>query len=366
MENSQKPIDKIFEVAAKHQASDLLLKVNEPPILRIKGSMRTLDAKPLTDGDLEKLVFSFLTREQADDFQKTGDLDMAYSLPEVARFRVNIFRQRGSISMVARRVNSSIPSFEDLHLPSILEKIALYLQGLVLVCGVTGSGKSTTLASMIQHINRNRRCHIVTIEDPIEYMYSDEKSFINQREVGLDVVSFKQALRAVVRQNPDVILVGEMRDHETFSTALTAAETGHLVFGTLHSSTIAQTFGRIYDIFPPEERESVRRSIMFNLRAIICQKLAVTKDNVGRVPVNEIMLMNPTMQKLIEQKQEIKIGEMVRAHEQEGMCDFNQSLYKLIKEGMITDKTGISISHNPEQLKMNLKGIFVSESGIVH
>lgn len=360
-----KPVDKLFETAVKHQASDILFKYNEPPILRIKGAMRVLEAKPLQNSDIQNLVYSFLTPEQIADFEKTGDLDLAYSIPQGTRFRVNLFRQRGAISMVARRVNSNVPSFEDLHLPPILDKVSLYQQGLVLVCGVTGSGKSTTLAAMISHINKNRRCHIVTIEDPIEYLYEDDKSFINQREVGLDVLSFKQALRAVVRQNPDVILVGEMRDQETFSTALTAAETGHLVFGTLHSSTISQTFGRIYDIFPAEERESARRSLMFNLRAVICQKLAPTKDNLERIPINEIMIMNSTIQKLIEQKQEVRIAELVRVSEHEGMCDFNQSLYKWIKAGIITEKTGFTLSHNPEQLKMNLKGIFVSEGGIV-
>ncbi len=365
MPENQKQIDILFEITAKHQASDILLKVGAPPVLRVKGTMKTLEARNLQSTDVEKMIASILTPEQMKILTEIGDLDLAYNSPNVGRFRLNIFRQRGVFSLVARRVNTYIPSFTELHLPPILEKIALYQQGLVLVCGVTGCGKSTTLAAMIQHINCNRRCHIVTIEDPIEYMYEDDRAFINQREIGLDVVSFEQSLRSVVRQNPDVVLIGEMRDHETFSIALTAAETGHLVFGTLHSSTVVQTFSRIYDIFPAEDRAGIRKSLLFNLRSIICQKLAPTQDNKGRVPIYEIMVMNPTIQKLLEQENEKKIGDVLRISEEEGMCDFNQCLYRRIQEGLISEKTGITLSHNPDQLKMNLKGIFLSESGIV-
>lgn len=363
MEN-QKQIDILFEIAAKHQASDLLLKVPAPPVLRIKGTMKTLDARPLQNADIEQMVNSILTKEQLEQLRTQGDLDLAYNAP-AGRFRLNIFRQRGVMGLVARRVNSVIPSFTELNLPPILEKISLFQQGLVLVCGVTGSGKSTTLAAMMQFINKNRRCHIVTIEDPIEYSYQDDRAFINQREVGLDVISFDHALRAVVRQNPDVILIGEMRDHTTLSTALAAAETGHLVFGTLHSSTVVQTFGRILDLFPAEDRPSVRKAIVFNLRAILCQKLAVTTDGKGRIPIYEIMVSNATIQKLIDQEQEKKIADVIRVNEEEGMCDFNQCLYQRIKANLITEKTGLTLSHNPDQLKMNLKGIFLSDSGLV-
>ncbi len=362
---SQQQLHVLFELAAKHLASDLLLKVNAPPILRMKGTMKTLDARPLQNSDIERMIQAILTSDQLKDFKKDGDLDLAYNVPGLCRFRLNIFRQRGFLSLVARRVNATIPSFTELNLPPVLEKIAMFQQGLVLVCGVTGSGKSTTLATMIQHINKNRRCHIVTIEDPIEYTYEDERAFINQREVGIDVISFEHALRAVVRQNPDVILIGEMRDRETFMTALTAAETGHLVFGTLHSSTVVQTFSRVYDIFPAEDRLGIRKSLAFNLRSLICQKLAPTQDGKGRVPIHEIMVMNATIQKLIEQENEKKIGDIIRVSEEEGMCDFNQSLYRRIKDGLVSEKVALGISHNPEQLKMNLKGIFLSDSGLV-
>lgn len=357
-------IDKLFELTAKHKASDLHIKAGNPPVLRISGSMRSLDASPLTSQEIERLVYPMLTHEDLEKFKDTGDLDTAYSIPQVGRFRINLFRQRGNVGMVARRVNNIIPTFEDLNLPSVLSKVSMYKQGIALVCGITGSGKSTTLAAMIQYINSNRRCHIVTIEDPIEYVYEDSKALINQREIGIDVQSFYIALRAVVRQDPDVILIGEMRDSETFSTALTAAETGHLVFGTLHSSTVPQTFARIFDIFPPDERNSVRQGLMFNLISIICQKLAPTPDGQGRVPVHEIMVMNPTIQKLIQEEKE-KIGDVIRNYQDDGMCDFNQSLYRLTKEGKITEKTALKMSHNPEQLKMNFKGIFISDRGIV-
>lgn len=359
-------IDKLFELGYKYQASDLLLKADSAPIFRVSGTLRDLETKPLNDADIRKLVYPILTAEQIKRLEENGDLDLAYSLENgEGRFRINLFRQRGALSMVARRVNLQIPSFQELHLPPIMEKIALTHQGLVLVCGVTGSGKSTTLAAMIEFINTNRRCHIITIEDPIEYLYKDQKAAINQREIGLDVISFKEAVKRVVRQNPDVILVGEMRDTETFSTALEAAATGHLVFGTLHSGTVPQTFSRIYDMFTPDERASVRRSLMFNLRAIICQKLVPIKDGKGRMPADEVMVMNPSIQKLIEDGEEKKIGDVIRMYETEGMCDFNQALYKLVKEGHVSEKMAISLSHNAEQLRMNLKGIFVSDAGIL-
>lgn len=365
MSTYQKQMDKLFEIVTKHGASDLHLKEGAPPILRIKGAIKTLDGKALTKIDIQNLVYSMLTEDKIKIFEATGDLDTAYAPEGGSRFRVNLFRQRSAISMAARRVNSVIPNFKDLSLPEIFAQVAMRQQGLILVCGITGSGKSTTIAAMIEYINSNRRCHIVTIEDPIEYIYEDRKSFINQREIGLDVHSFNAALKTVVRQDPDVILVGEMRDSETFATALTAAETGHLVFGTLHSSTVAQTFGRIYDIFPPDERVSVRNSLMFNLQAVICQKLAPTLDESGRVPINEVMIMNPAIQKLLQKNEEKKIADVIRIHEEDGMCDFNQSLMKRVKEGSVAEEVALRLSHNPNQLKMNLKGIFLSDTGIV-
>jgi twitching motility protein PilT len=233
---------------------------------------------------------------------------------------------------------------------------------LILVCGVTGSGKSTTLAAMLEHINDSRRCHIVTIEDPIEYLYRDKKAFVNQREVGIDVEDFKTALKYVVRQDPDVILIGEMRDRETFEAGLAAAETGHLVFGTLHSSTVAATIGRILDLFPAEREKQVRAALRFNLRGVICQKiLPSTRKGVSVVPALEIMIATPTVAKLIAEGEDHKLDTVIRGGAEEGMVDFNSSLVRLVKEGLIAEKTALEASGNPEQLKMNLKGIFLGD-----
>ena len=356
-------IDKLFEVQCKHEASDLHMKVGAPPLLRIAGSIRELDAPPLKGAEIKKLLYDILSDEQKRWLEDNGDLDFAYGVPGVGRFRINAFFQRGSISMACRRVNVRIPSFKDLHLPGkALKKIASFKQGLVVLAGITGSGKSTTIAGMIEFINENRRCHIVTIEDPIEYLFSDKKSFINQREVGIDVPSFGKALRTVVRQDPDVILIGEMRDHETFNVSLTAAETGHLVFSTIHASTVPQTLGRVLDLFPPDQQESIRKGLSFNLKSIICQKLLPSvKEGIGRVPAVEILIVNATITKLISEGRDKDLANVIRAGEEDGMCDFNQSLVKLIQGGLISEKIGLAYSHNPEQLRMNLKGIYLAD-----
>jgi len=279
---------------------------------------------------------------------------------------VNVYRQRGSISMAARRVLTEIPSFEQLNLPPILSKIADYAQGLVIVSGITGSGKSTTLAAMMDHINQSRRCHIVTIEDPIEYLLTDKKAFINQREISIDVPSFKTALKHVVRQDPDVILIGEMRDEETFSAGLTAAETGHLVFGTLHSSSVSSTFGRILDFFPPAQHEAIRTSLQFNLRSIISQKLLPSiKEGVSLVPATEIMLMTPIMRKLIKDREDNKIVEAIKGGIEEGMHDFTESLKNLVLNGFVEMKEALEVAPNEEALRMALKGIRLGTHGIL-
>jgi twitching motility protein PilT len=265
-------------------------------------------------------------------------------------------------------VNVKIPTFQDLNLPApVLEQIASYNQGLVILAGVTGSGKSTTIAAMIEYINSNQKCHIVTIEDPIEYLYSDKKSFINQREVGVDVDSFKSALKYVVRQDPDVILVGEMRDAETLEAGLQAAETGHLVFGTLHASDVSSTVGRILDLFPADREKQIRQSLSFNLKAVVCQKLLPScKEGISAVVAQEIMTNNITIQKLILMGEDKKIKDVVRGATQEGMQDFNQALVKLVNENFISKDMALSVSTNPDQLKMNLKGIYLGQDkGII-
>ena len=362
-------IDKLLRLMTKYEASDLHLKVGNPPIMRVKGKIRFFDATDFEAETLEKMLQDILTPGQRATFSAGTDLDFAYSIPKVGRYRVNAFRQRGSVSMAIRRVSTEIPSFEDLHLKvSAMNRLAGLRQGLVIVTGVTGSGKSTTLAALIEVINSKRRCHIITIEDPIEYLYRDKKAFINQREVGIDVPSFHDALKSVVRQDPDVILIGEMRDRETFETALTAAETGHLVFGTLHSSTVSQTIGRLIDMFPSDRERALRQALAFNLRGIICQKiLPALKEGVGVVPVQEILICTPTVQKLIAEGNDKQLESIVRGGREDGMQDFNRGLMDLVAGGLISEQVALEASHNAEQLTMNLKGIFLGDDrkGIV-
>ncbi len=363
IETTPKDIDKLFQLMVKHDASDLHLKVGSPPILRIAGSVRELDSPPLKTAEIRHLLYQILTEEQIAGFEGSGNMDFAYGIPGVGRFRINAYRQRGSISIAARKVNVRIPSFTELNLPDApMQRIAKMHQGMVIVAGVTGSGKSTSLASIIDYINDTRRCHIITVEDPIEYLYTDKKSFINQREVGIDVGGFHEALRYLVRQDPDVILIGEMRDQESFGVALTAAETGHLVFCTLHSSTVPQTISRILDLFPTEQAPAIRKMLTFNLRAIICQKLlpSIHKD-FSRVPTTEIMICNATTAKLIAEERDEKIGEYIRSVGDDENHDFNQSLHKLITNGLVSKKVGMAVSNNAEQLEMMLRGIKLSQ-----
>ncbi|HVY60632.1 MAG TPA: PilT/PilU family type 4a pilus ATPase [Planctomycetota bacterium] len=356
-------LEKLLRAMAKYEASDLHLKVGAPPILRIADKLRNLESAPFQKGEIEQMLEPFLTIPQLGRFQAGHDLDIAISLGESGRYRINAFRQRGQPSLAVRRVRMEVPTFEQLHLPGeTLRSVANNHAGLVLVCGITGSGKSTTLAAMLEHINETRRAHIVTIEDPIEYLYRDKKSFVNQREVGIDVEDFHAALKSVVRQDPDVILVGEMRDRETFEAGLAAAETGHLVFGTLHSATVGATIGRILDLFPAEREKQVRQALRFNLRAIVCQKILPSiKKGVAVVPALEILIATSTVGKVIAEGEDQKLETIVRGGGEEGMVDFNTSLIRLVKEAYIAERTALEASANPEQLKMNLKGIFLGD-----
>jgi twitching motility protein PilT len=278
---------------------------------------------------------------------------------------VNIFRQRGLTSMAARRISSEILDYKQLHLPQSLAKLAQHHQGLVLVSGITGSGKSTTISAMIEQINQSRAAHIVTLEDPIEFQYTDKKSFINQREIGLDVLDFHQALKYLMRQDPDVVLIGEMRDEETFSAALHAAESGHLVFGTVHASGTAGTITRVLELFPEKSRDLVRSSLVFNLQGIICQKLLKSiKPDVGRVPCIEICICNATIRKFIAEKRDADLLGVIKSSYGEGMVDFNESLRRLVEEDYIDQQTAFAAAPNAEELKMKLKGINISGSGI--
>ncbi|MCA9310493.1 MAG: PilT/PilU family type 4a pilus ATPase, partial [Phycisphaerales bacterium] len=289
-----------------------------------------------------------------------GSVDFAYDYDEHCRFRVNLFMARGKISVAARRITSNILPFEGLHLPPIMSEIAMQPQGIVLLCGVTGSGKSTTIASMLDYVNDRKSVHIVTLEDPIEYIFKDRKATINQREIGIDVLDFKTGLRALVRENPDVVLIGEMRDAETFEAALHAAETGHLVFGTIHASSAPQTFGRIYDLFKPDEREQVRKILAYQMRAIVYQKLLPTlHKDIHRIPALEILINTPAVRKFIMEGRENELLDVIKAQEsrQIGMIDFNGSLVDLVEREFIHTRVATESSPNVDELRMQLKGI---------
>jgi len=291
-------------------------------------------------------------------FRTHGAVDMAYDYDDDNRFRVNVFLARGRISIAARRVSSEILSYSELHLPEVLEEIAEAHQGLILLCGVTGSGKSTTIASMLQQINERRACHIVTIEDPIEYIFKDAKAMVNQREIGVDVPNFATGLRTLVRENPDVVLIGELRDRETFEAAVQAAETGHLVFGTVHASSASQAFGRIYNLFPPEERDLIREMFAANMKAVIYQRLLpCLAEDISRVPAAEVLINNAVVAKYIADSRESELGDVIRDSREQGMLDLTSSLVDLVQKEYIHPRVAISAANNADELKMRLKGI---------
>jgi twitching motility protein PilT len=360
-------INKLFRVVMKHEGSDLHLKVGRPPMMRFRNAIREMEMRPLSSDDMERLVFPILNERSKRLLEDTGGADFAHVIgQDECRFRVNLFRQRGYLSIAARRVSTKVPTFEKLHLPPSIEKLCHYDQGMIILAGVTGSGKSTTIASMLDYINERERVHILTIEDPIEYLFADKKAVINQREIGLDVTDWATALKHAVREDPDVILVGEMRDRETFEAGINAAETGHLVFGTIHSSTAPSTIGRILDLFPADMHPAMRQSLAFNLKAIICQKLLPSiKPGVQRVPTNEIMIMNPTIKELIIKAEDKKLPDAIRIGFLEGMLDFNESLRQLVERGDVDRATALEVAPNPEALKMAFKGIKVAQPGIL-
>ncbi len=299
-----------------------------------------------------------LDEGQYKHFHHHGSIDFAYDFDDDNRFRVNLFMARGKPSMACRLITSNIKTFEELRLKPILGEVALSAQGLILFAGVTGSGKSTSIASMLQYVNERRKVHILTIEDPIEYIFKDDKATINQREVGIDCIDFNEALRALVRENPDVVLIGEMRDYETFEAAIRAAETGHLVFGTIHASSSWQAFGRIYDMFPEPERDQIRKLLAYNLRAIVYQKLLPTlREDIQRIPALEILLVTPPVQKYIIEGREGELLDVIKQSKEEGMIDYVSSLVELVESEMIHHRVALESTPKPEELKMRLKGI---------
>jgi twitching motility protein PilT len=358
-------VNKLFRMVMKHEASDLHLKVGQPPMMRKRGDIVRVDMRPLTQEDMERLLLTNLGPKHRKILDEEGGVDFSYVIgQDECRFRVSLFRQRNRLSLVARRVNSFIPSFKDLGLPDSIESLCNYPEGLVILAGVTGSGKSTTIAAMLDYINEREPLHILTIEDPIEFTFTDRKAYINQREIGLDCINWHKALKDAVRQDPDVILVGELRDVETFEAAVHAAETGHLVFGTIHASSAATTINRILDLFPPDKHRAIRQALANNLRAVVAQKLLKGLKK-PRVPTNEIMKVSPIVKKLISEGEDNKLIDAIRMSYQEGMVDFTENLRQLVEGGHIDRATALEVAPNPEQFKMALKGIKMSTPGIL-
>ena len=356
-----------FQAMVKADASDLHLKIDARPHVRVGSIMRHFKEPPLSREELNHMAHSLMTQEQEDFFYENGNVDLAHEVVDGDRFRINIFRQRGEISIAVRRVTRIIPEFLDLNLPpEVGEMIEGADQGLILLAGPTGCGKSTTIASMLEYINKTRRCHILTIEDPIEYLYNDKKALVSQREIGIDVPNFRTALRSMLREDPDVVLIGEMRDFETFEAGLQASETGHLVFGTIHASSAPQTISRILELFPTESHQLILQSLAFSLRAIICQKLIpCVKKDLMRVPAVEILQMNPTVRQLLEAGRDNELGDVIRSNEEDGMRSFTRSLFELIEKDLIDPKVAYTVAPNAEELKMMLKGISQSQRGLV-
>ncbi len=362
-------VDKYFRALVKLEGSDLHMKVGQPPIVRVHGKLKQLNRGPIDLEEMCRLLFPMMNKRHRAIFDKQGGTDFAYTVDvdgATWRFRVNMLTQMAKIGLVARRVSNWIPDFAGLHLPPIMEELCKYDQGMILLAGVTGSGKTTTIASMLNWVNAHYSKHILTLEDPIEFVYTEDKCLINQREVGEDVIDFGIGMKHAVREDPDVMLVGEMRDEETFMTAIHAAETGHLVFGTIHASTAPTTIGRILDLFPEEMHGAIRSAIAFNMKAIVAQKLLPSiKPGVGRVPTVEIMLFTPTIKKLVLEGQDAKLPDAIRIGAEEGMQDFTMSLKQLVDEEMIDRPTAMEVAPNREALKMALKGINVSQPGIL-
>ncbi len=363
------PINKLFRAMIEINGSDLHLQVNKPAILRVKGSLKELDMPAISEEQMKEWCMPMMDERNTEIFFLTGGADYAHVVEhkgELWRFRVNLFIQTGKMGMVSRKIERTIPNFEGLYLPPIMEELCKYDQGMVLLAGVTGSGKSTTIASMLDWINHNYSKHILTIEDPVEFVYQTDKSLINQREIGPDVSDFHTAMKHAVRQDPDIMLVGEMRDRETFETAMHAAETGHLVYGTIHASSAPSTIGRILDLFPQSMHNALRSSMGFNMKAIVAQKLLPTiMDKPKRVPICEIMIFNGVIRKLILEHTDEKLPAAIRIGKSEGMQQFNDSLYHFITKEFVSRADAFEISPNVEELKMMLKGINVKSSGIL-
>ncbi len=348
----------LLDSAVKLGASDLLLKAGARPALRVHGRLRFLDAPPITPDFAQQALAAVADEERRRVFERRGEVDLSYEEEGVGRFRVNIFRQQGFVSLVCRHVKYDIPSLKELRLPQrTLENMVTQPRGLILVTGVTGSGKSTTLAAMIEHLNQTQSKHVVTIEDPIEYVYADKKCLIDQRQLREDTMSYASAMRHVVRQAPDVILIGEMRDRETMDAAINAAETGHLVLSTLHTVNASQTVERMINFFPPHQHEFIRLQLSLLLVGSISQRLVPTADGKGRAPAVEILANSPRVRELLREGQTIELYHAMKEGDFYGMQTFNQSLIKWIKAGVVKLEDAVAASDDPDELRLELEGV---------
>jgi len=356
----EKAIDKLLNAVLEEDVSDIHFKVGSKPIIRKSGEIvHVKEFAPMKAAHIKRIISEMLTKRQAEKFAEGNELDLGYALEGTARFRVNIYNQRGTPAMVMRRIPYEVPEIDELGLPEVVKKIAMEPRGLVLVTGATGTGKSTTIAAMINHINQNRSAHVVTIEDPIEFLHTDNKSTICQREVGIDTQDWSTGLRAVFRQDPDVILIGEMRDAESVATAITGAETGHLVLSTLHTTDAMETISRIIDVFPPEQQHLVRLQLGQLISGIISQRLLPGTGGIGRVLAAEVLVHSSTVTECIikPDKTYLLTETMEKSYSQYGMQTFDMALYHLILKEKIDRETALAAASNPSKLDLKLKGI---------
>lgn len=354
-------ITELLKSALERNASDIHIKPNQAPVIRINGELTPTDFPVMSEEEIRKIVLEMMPEHMKTENQDIGlETDFSYQEEGIGRYRVNVFMSQHVPTIAMRHVKTEIPSFDQINAPPVLQELAKTRRGLILISGATGSGKSTTLAALIRCINETQKRRIITVEDPIEYLFKDIKSVITQREVGLDTPSFHSALKHVLRQDPDIIMIGEMRDHVSLSVAISAAETGHLVLSTLHTNTASQAVHRILDMFPATERDQARIGLSANLRAIWCQRLIPSVQG-GVVPAVEILINTPTVRKLLQKNDLDTLPAAIETGEEDGMQTFNKALYNLIKEGKITEAQGIEQAPNPEALRMNLQGIFLDE-----
>jgi twitching motility protein PilT len=351
---------RILKTAVEGGASDVHLKIGTPVIFRINRQLVAIECPLPTEEWINKVAKHVTPPHWANKIDEEREADFSYFMPGIGRFRTNLFQQRGQWCLAMRYVKTVVPSFEELGLLEQVKKIAESPRGIVLIAGSTGSGKSTTLAAMIEHINAHFKKHIITLEDPIEYVFEDNQSVCEQREVGLDTVSFHHALKHILRQDPDIIMIGEMRDSVSFSTAMSAADTGHLVLSTLHTTNASQSVNRILDFFKADEREQIRRQLAGTLQAVVCQRMVATVTG-SMTPALEIMINTPTVKKLIEENRLDKLGAAIETGTDDGMLNFNQALFQLVKAGKVTEQEALGKATNPQALEMNFKGIFLDE-----